>query len=391
MLKNKFNFPKLFQSWRLTAAVVSAALVIAGGVGVFAYQQYAQSQQTAADLAQSALEIGQERVDELTARIADLELAINNALEIQAISEGETLDEAARDELSIQIESGKKLWVEQKTKLIELENALATLRSLQSADGVWPASATQVAQYITEASKANWNLIVSQVSDLGSSITSVQAAQEKWQAEEDRVAAEIEAAKVAAIQKAAAESLARQATDTTSIAAPPSSSEPVDTSSTPSPEMLAVQSYFLTLATNVTFLWDPDLCDPGFVCGKALPSPLNQPIDFLYASMDWGYSGAPVTPEHAHVFILLDSSFDRFYYSTGVGRSILVHEAAHARQWLKYGKDIITANETFTGLVGIPAVERMADCATIAKLGYSTGAYTSSCTPSELEAAATLW
>jgi hypothetical protein len=68
-----------------------------------------------------------------------------------------------------------------------------------------------------------------------------------------------------------------------------------------------------------------------------------------------------------------------------------VHEAAHARQWFKYGSNIITANEGYTGLVGTIAVERMADCATILKLGYSTNVYTSSCTPSELEAAATIW
>jgi hypothetical protein len=70
----------------------------------------------------------------------------------------------------------------------------------------------------------------------------------------------------------------------------------------------------------------------------------------------------------------------------------LVHEAAHARQWFKYGSTIIPANEAYTpGIVGKDAVEYMADCATIVKLGYSTNVYTRSCTQAQLDAAATIW
>lgn len=78
-------------------------------------------------------------------------------------------------------------------------------------------------------------------------------------------------------------------------------------------------------------------------------------------------------------------------YGNRVGISVLVHESAHARQWLYYGSDIISANEALTGLSGAPAVEYMADCATIGKLGYSTGTYTSSCTADQLDAAAKIW
>jgi hypothetical protein len=96
--------------------------------------------------------------------------------------------------------------------------------------------------------------------------------------------------------------------------------------------------------------------------------------------------GVNTTP----VRIELDPALEEIYRNS-VGLSVLVHEAAHARQWLKYGSNIIPANEAYTGLVGAPAVEKMADCATIVKLGYSTNVYTSTCTPSELEAAATIW
>jgi predicted SprT family Zn-dependent metalloprotease len=112
----------------------------------------------------------------------------------------------------------------------------------------------------------------------------------------------------------------------------------------------------------------PALCDGYYVCGRAWVGGVNS------------------TP----VRIELDPALYEIYVNT-VGISVLVHEAAHARQWLKYGSNIITANEAYTGLVGTIAVERMADCATIVKLGYSTNVYTSSCTPSELEAAATIW
>jgi hypothetical protein len=89
--------------------------------------------------------------------------------------------------------------------------------------------------------------------------------------------------------------------------------------------------------------------------------------------------------------ITLDSSLtDR--YANSVGISVLVHEAAHAKQWLKYGPSIMTAYNTLVpGQTGSMPVEWMADCATIVKLGYSTGAYTRSCTAEQLAEAATLW
>jgi hypothetical protein len=102
------------------------------------------------------------------------------------------------------------------------------------------------------------------------------------------------------------------------------------------------------------------------------------------------YEGPPQTAEHATVVVLLDEDHIDLYL-TEIGLSILVHEAAHARQHVKYGTYLIRDNEIYTGLVGTAAVEYMADCATIVKLGYSTGAYTQSCTPAQLEAAATIW
>jgi hypothetical protein len=107
--------------------------------------------------------------------------------------------------------------------------------------------------------------------------------------------------------------------------------------------------------------------------------------------------GPPQNEADAIVVVVLDERHVDLYLGED-GLSILVHEAAHARQHLKYGTLLVSSNATYRGLPegyteeeGIAAVEYMADCATIERYGRSTGAYTSLCSPSEQEAAATLW
>ena len=387
MPTKKQSLKAKFKSWQPITAFVSSVALIAGGVGVFAYQQYSQGQ-LSATAAESALEIGAERVDEISDRIDDLELAITNSEQSLVNTDGQTLGEKEREDLLAEIEKSKEILAAQKIKLLELEAAVKALKS-QMASGTPPRETlVLLIGNISEIANSDWMPIVTQIVALSEKITSVKTAQAEWKKEQDIIAAkkaadeaERVAAEKAEIERAAAEALARQATDTTAIAAPPASSASVTDSSAPNPFRTEVESYILALATNVTFVWDPDLCDPGFVCGLAAPN----------TSWTGTYSGPPRTAADANVFIFLDDSFIEFYYTTRVGRSILVHEAAHARQWLKYGTNIRTANETYTGLVGDPAVEYMADCATIVKLGYSTNVYTSSCTPAQLEAAATIW
>jgi hypothetical protein len=387
-LKTKSKNPNP-KSWQLIAAVVAGVLLVGSGIGVGAFQIYTQTQLTAALKAENAIAAGSQLIETVTERLSDLELAVKNAMEVEVGSQGRTLDENDRDALIQEIEEAKEVWVELKTKLLYLESAVDSLEKLRAPDGTFTENVEPLIAEIKKASEVNWQLIVSRVSTLEKLVGNVQTAQASWQQEQDRIAAEEAAAKLAAIERALREARAREVTDTTSLAAPAGSSQPVVDSSTPTAGMLAAQSYILGLATNVTFLWDVDLCEVGYVCGRALPAPANNPLDFFYASMGW--TGAPSTSEDAHVFILLDSSFDDFYASTTVGRYILVHEAAHARQWLTYGKDITSASEAQSGLTGVPAIEYMADCATIVKLGYSMGAYTSECTTEQLSAAATIW
>jgi hypothetical protein len=368
-----------FESWQIIVAFASSVALIAGGVGVFAYQQYTQGQISAAENAETALELGQQRIGEVSAALVDLELAIRNAQEIATQAVGQTLDEKDIEALIAEIEIAKEVWVEETTRLLELEAAVEALRQRIDLTNSSGPSIAALLKSVSEAVSSNWDRIVNQVASLGQGISSVQAAQTLWKQEQDEIAAE----KVAAAEAEAAEEadrLARAKTITPVSTLTDSGGSTAPSAPAPPAQEVAVApgqdaqnlefitSYIAALAPNSFISWVPGLCDGYYVCGRA-----------------W-VGGANTNP----VRIELDPALYGIYVNS-VGISVLVHEAAHARQWFKYGSDIITANETYTGLVGTIAVERMADCATIVKLGYSTGVYTSSCTQSELEAAATIW
>jgi hypothetical protein len=398
------------KSWQLTVAVIAGVASIVGGVGVFAYQSYTQGQISAVETAETAIEFGERSIEDISGLIDALELAIRNSEETIVNTDGQTLDEQERDALLAEIELGKEIWVAQKTQLLELEAAVKALKSQLSSNTESRGVLIELTGEINRIANSDWSPSSDKIVALGERINSVITAQSQWAEKQKKIAAdkaaaelakaekeaaERAAAQLAEIERAAAESLARQATETTTITAPPASSQPVEDPSILTAAMIAAQNYILNLASNITFLWDPDLCEVGYVCGKANPAPFNNPGDFLHASarQSWGYTGAPRTPEHAHVFVLLDNSFDEFYTSSSLGRAILVHEAAHVRQWFKYGDAIVSASEaqTQSGRTGVAAVEYMADCATFVILRRTTGAYTSQCTPAELQAAATIW
>jgi hypothetical protein len=363
----------------MIAAFASSVALIAGGVGVFAYQQYTQGQISAAENAETALELGQQRIGEVSAALVDLELAIRNAQEIATQAVGQTLDEKDLEALIAEIEIAKEVWVEETTRLLELQAAVKALRQRIDLTNSSGPSIAALLKSVNDAVSSNWDRIVNQVASLGQGISYVQAAQTLWKQEQDEIAAE----KVAAAEAEAAEEadrLARAKTITPVSTLTDSGGSTAPSAPAPPAQEVAVApgqdaqnlefitSYIAALAPNSFISWVPGLCDGYYVCGRA-----------------W-VGGANTNP----VRIELDPALYGIYVNS-VGISVLVHEAAHARQWFKYGSDIITANETYTGLVGTIAVERMADCATIGKLGYSTGVYTSSCTQSELEAAATIW
>jgi hypothetical protein len=358
------------------AGVVSSVAVIAGGVGVFAYQQYTQAQISAAADAEFAVELAQLRIDEVSAALDDLELAIQNAEEIATQAVGQTLDEKDLEALLAEIEKAKEVWVEEATRQLELEAAVKALKQKINLTSSSETSIATLLKSVNDAVSSNWDKMIVQVVSLGEKMNLVQAAQALWQEEQDKIAAD----KVAAAEAEEADRLARARTITptstltdsggsTAPSAPAPPAEEVVVAPVEDGEYVAfITSYIAALAPNSFISWVPNLCDGYYVCGRAWVGGVNS------------------TP----VRIELDPALEEIYVNS-VGISVLVHEAAHARQWFKYGSNIITANEAYTGLVGTVAVEYMADCATIVKLGYSTGVYTGSCTPSELEAAATIW
>jgi hypothetical protein len=367
--------PFFLRHWQPITAITSVVILLSG-LGVVANQNYIQGQISAAADAEFAVELAQLRIEEISATLDDLEVAIQNANEIATEAVGQTSDGKDLEALVAEIETAKEIWVKETTRLLELEAAVKALRQktdLETSSGT--AIATLV-KSVNDAVSSNWGKIVVQIVSLGEKINSVQVAQALWQEQQEEISAE----KAQAEAAEEAERLARAKTITpvstltdsggsTAPSAPAPPAQEVVVAEVQGGENLAfITSYIAALAPNSFISWVPSLCDGYYVCGRAWVGGVNS------------------TP----VRIELDPALYDIYVNT-VGISVLVHEAAHARQWFKYGSNIITANEVYTGLVGTIAVERMADCATIVKLGYSTNVYTSNCTPSELEAAATIW
>jgi hypothetical protein len=377
--------PFAIKHWLPITAIFSVTLLISG-LSVVAFNQYIQGQSQAFAAAEAALEIGDQRIEEVAARLDDLELAIRNSEQVLLDTEGQTLQDTERDELLAEIEIGKEIWVEQKTKLLELEDAVKTLRYELSLRAPAGSTLASLIDSVTDVSESNWDQIVTQISALGGKTTSVQTAQATFQEEMQKLAEEEAAAQAAE----AAERMARQQTITTTSTLTDSGGSTAPSAPAPPPpsqEILVapveegetnrsfITSYIAALAPNSFISWVPNLCDRYYVCGRA-----------------W-VGGVNTTP----VRIELDPALEEIYINS-VGLSVLVHEAAHARQWLKYGSSLLSSN---AGYLGLPAgyteeqaraaVEYMADCATIVKLGYSTNVYTRSCTQAQLDAAATIW
>ena len=72
---------------------MAAAAILLSGLAVVANEQYIQSQISIAAAAESAIELGEKRIGEVSAALDDLELAIQNAQEIVTQTVGQTLDD----------------------------------------------------------------------------------------------------------------------------------------------------------------------------------------------------------------------------------------------------------------------------------------------------------
>jgi cell division protein FtsB len=405
----KIDFTKIRNAinWRVVAAALATISVIATGVGIFSYQQYTQNQQEIAannaSLSETALRIGQEKIAEITPLVDELEAIVREAMEVEILSKGRTLDEDSREQLAIEIENGKQIWVDQKNLLLELEAAVKALKALKDTAGQWALNASAYAKLVTERAAVDWSPTIRQIDIVLETISTVQLAQAAWQVEQDRIAAAEAAARMAKAKTVSPVStIADDGASAVTAPAPPPPPPPVAADEPPPPVPTTmevfllsyqqaldqgittrafIESYVLSLAPGSIFTWTAGLCNGFYVCGRARVGGLNtNPVE-----------------------IILDPNIEAVYVDrNGIGRYVLVHEAAHARQWFRFGSPgeegllaFIASQEQFTasnGITGELAVEYMADCMTIGLLGYTVqGSYTTSCTPEQFSAAASMW
>jgi len=361
----------------VVTATVTACAIVVSGMGFMGYQSYAAVQSEAQTSMQLAIADGREQLSLDTEQQGAVDIAVANAEQLLTESTGKTLDEVARESLRTDISTARASLSQQGQRSQQFAATLE--RAVQkSADVVlWPPDQIAAAKALTDQAAVDVGQLSRIVESLGKSMRAVQQAQGAWQAEQDRLAAVAATAAAEAAAQAAADAAARLAaprnipsvstiTESGGSTAP---SAPVAPAVPQAPVAgFDIEAYVYGLAPNAYISWVVALCDGYYVCGRAWVGGVNS------------------TP----VKIELDPAL-KDIYANHTGISVLVHEAAHARQWFYYGSDIIPANERLTGLSGAPAVEYMADCATIGKLGYSTGTYTNSCTADQLAAAALIW
>lgn len=345
------------------AVITSVGLVATTSLGVVAIADVQSQSQVALEQSYSALET---RIAELLPERDALALAVQNATKLLADSSGKTLDDAARAQLTSSLADAQAALDATNLQISAAQQELDVSLDPQDPGLVFPWDRLAQAQRLAEVTVPSETTVSLVISSVGEKMQGVRSAQDAWQAEQDRIEAERAAAARIAAAKAA-QAAAERAAAANQIKTTPTA--PVAPSVTaPVVAGFNVEAYIFALAPNAFVTWVTGLCQPGYICGEALVG---------------GFKTTPVQ-------IRLDAGL-RTGYSTAIGKSVLVHEAAHARQWYTYVGDIITVSETQSGLVGRPAVEYMADCATIGKYGTSTNAYTSSCTPAQLSAIAGIW
>lgn len=364
----KFVTPK-----SIIAATVTVSLVGVAAIGSIGVQSYTSAQHHAEDeMSYLAGEIDH-RVADLTSASGAADELIAKAQETLDGSAGKTLDSTARDELAaVLAEARDELAASQ-------DEAHALADSLQSAEAnfedtmIWPPDAEAIIADLHEEYDSVGDNLDALLEEVSASQQAVQDAQAAWQAEQDRIAAEAaKAAAAAAAARAKAASAGSTLRPSGGSTAPnvqqAPAAAPAETLTTTWAESFLRQ---YVSPAQASLAWNPNLCQPGYICGTTTVG-RGVPIITLM-----GTAQAPAN------------------YNWGGGKYVLVHEAAHARQYWLYGSvaGMISGAERVTasmGITGVAAVEYMADCSTIVKIGYA-GTYTASCTPEQLAEAARVW
>jgi hypothetical protein len=365
------------------AMVTAVGLVGSTALGMGAFASVQGQSQVAL---QQSVDTVQARILAVQPQRDALALAISNGKQLLADSNGKTLDDVARAALNSALVDAASFLAQVDAQITQAQSELTQLSSLPESAFQLPWDNAATAERLASLPTPSFENLAQVVSTVGAQIKAVQAAQGAWQAEQDRIAAAAAEAAAAAARAAARAAAARAAAAAQSLAETGGSTTSTTPSAPTSVEASApvvagfsAENYIAAIAPNAYVVWVANMCAqqyPGqnvYLCG--------------FATMNLNGRNTDRVP------ITLDSTLaDR--YANSVGVSVLVHEAAHARQWFKYGGTIESAWTTSTGLSGRSAVEYMADCATIVKLGYGTGTYIprgQSCSARDQAEAATYW
>lgn len=379
----KFVTPK-----SVIAATVVVSLVGVGAIGSIGAQSYFEAREQAQHTltnATSAIERNAADADDLITE-AEQEIAAGAAL--LASSEGKTLDATARDALKAALDEAESELANVQQNIDGVDGRIRDATSTINEQLLWPPDAQATADALAATNGGLGVTLRKTLKKIATQSEAVVAAQMAWQAEQDRIAAEA-AAKAAA---EAAKAAARRAAAGGSQPLTPSggSTAPIAQAAPPPPATATAATlqsfaesylYQFISPSDATVSWDPQLCQPGYICGTTTLSPGGTPlVTFM------GTSTAPAN------------------YDFGGGRYVIAHEAAHVRQFKRYG--LAGMYTQFTSIAApVPAtwtrdarvwpIEFMADCSTQYKTGavgsYIRMAGLSSCSPAQLAEAALVW
>ena len=370
------------------AATVVASVVAASAIGAVGYQSYAKVQVEALEQFDSAQSQVVTEISALDSLVSSAQEQITAGQSLLDASAGKTLDNVARDALSEAIVDASAAIEQAQTRADALKGDIRQVADVIDEQLLWPPTALESAEQLQQSVTSLTEDLESALEKIAKHSQAVTEAQAAWQAEQDRIAAEA----AAEAARKAAEAAARRAAAGGDRPLSPSggSTQPVPQAAPPPPPattptaLLSFAESFLrqyVSPSQASIAWDPTLCAPGYICGTTTVG-VGTPLITLM-----GTDTAPAN------------------YDFGGGRYVLVHEAAHARQYWLYG----SVSGMINGLLpfappapagwpsgqGIWAVEYMADCSTQAQLG-TTGTYmrmvgVASCTPEQLREASRVW
>jgi hypothetical protein len=371
-LTKKFDTP----TKKLVASVVAVALGVSL-LGLAGYQSFATAQNQARSILTQASDAAESALREFDTNASGLEEKITSAQAVFDASQGKTADEVARKALQKEIDVASTQLRDAVREARELRAILSNIDTNLETILAWPPSIFDANVQLTQATARLTDELRGPQKQLSNLANGVAQAQQAWQVEQDRVAAEAaaqaareQAERLSKPKQIPSESTLTPAGGTTAPTAPPPPDVPA-----PIVEGFNIEAYLSEYlpTSNYRVQYLTGMCDGYYICG----------VMFVDA-------GVPV--------IQLDddpSVID--IYSTNAGKYVLVHEAAHVRQYLFYGSVDLMISESgrFVDYPGTAAVEYMADCATIARIGYALVGtpypYTSSCTPEQYAEASRIW